>query len=71
MERAVLHDRAGANFGQRPFRMAAADGALVKRALAAAARQFDAADHFARLQRIVGGAVGAVAQQVADRQPVL
>ena len=71
LERAVGDHGAGADFDQRPFRMAAADRALVERALALPRRrQFDAADHLARQQRIVGGAVGAVAEHVGIESPL-
>ena len=52
------NDGAGAEFDQRPFGVAAADRALVERALAGKRHgQRDAADRFARLQRVIGAAV--------------
>ena len=66
---ASLDHDARDDFDQRPFGGGAADRALVNRAFAGdRRRKLDGLDHFAGAQRVIGGAVRAVAQQLLDAQ---
>ena len=69
LERAVRHHGAGADFDQRPFRMAAADGALVERALAwQRRRQLDTPDHFAWRSALSAAPLEPSPSKFADRK---
>jgi len=61
---------AGRTLDQMALRMAAADGALVERVFARSGGGSWTALIISPAERVVGGAIGAVTQQVADRQPL-
>ena len=64
-----LDDDARDDLDQRPFGVGAADRAPVSRAFAGdRRRELDGLDHFAELERMIGGAVRAVAEQLLDAQ---